>query len=62
MNIADEMLRYRARERISQKEFAKRCGLSLQTVNSVENGKQTPGKLTIEKIKLAIGMEEDCND
>ena len=54
MTIAEQMLRYRAKERISQKELASRCGLSSQTVNSIESGTQTPSKLTIEKIKLVI--------
>ena len=58
-NISDEMIVYRAKHRLSQTDLAKLCGLSTQTVNSVENGIQTPSRLTIEKIKLVIyGGEE----
>lgn len=52
MDIREEILRYRAKHNISQKEFARRAKLSEQTVNSVENGLQTPTALTVAKIKL----------
>lgn len=57
MTLAERMIQYRARERINQKELAERCGLSLQTVNSVENETQVPSKITIAKIELVIGQE-----
>ena len=62
MTLGERMIKYRARERISQGELAERCGLSLQTVNSVENGTQTPSKLTIAKIELVIDKEDSEND
>ncbi len=52
-----KMLEYRARESISQKELARRVGVSLQTINSIENGLQEPSKLTEAKIYLVIGKE-----
>lgn len=54
MDIREEMLRYRAKKSISQKELARRAGLSEQTINSVENGLQNPTALTVTKIKLVI--------
>jgi DNA-binding XRE family transcriptional regulator len=51
------MIEYRAKERISQKELANRCGVSYQTINSVENGTQDPSKVTTAKIELIIGKE-----
>lgn len=48
------MVEYRARESISQKELARRVGVSLQTINSIENGLQEPSKLTEAKIYLVI--------
>ena len=57
MTLAERMIQYRARERINQKELAERCGLSLQTVNSVENETQAPSKITMAKIELVIGQE-----
>lgn len=49
-----KMLEYRAKESISQKELARRVGVSLQTINSIENGLQEPSKLTEAKIYLVI--------
>ena len=57
MTLAERMIEYRARERISQTELASRCGLSLQTVCSVENETQSPSKVTMAKIELVIGKE-----
>lgn len=58
MTLSERMVLYRAKERISQSELAKRCGVTLQTINSVENEIQTPSKVTIAKIELVIGGEE----
>ena len=58
MTLSERMIKYRARERINQKELAERCGLSLQTINSVENETQVPSKITIAKIELVIGQEQ----
>ena len=52
--LAEEMIEYRAKERISQKELANRVGVSLQTINSIENGLQNPSKVTKAKIELVI--------
>ena len=59
MTLGERMIEYRARERINQKELADRCGLSLQTVNSIENETQSPSKVTVAKIELVIGKEEE---
>lgn len=58
-NLIERMVRYRAKESISQGEFARRCGLSAQTVNSIENGTQTASKRTIAKIELLLEKSED---
>lgn len=58
MELKEMMIRYRAKERITQSELAKRCGVSLQTINSVENGNQTPSKVTETKIRLVVEGEE----
>lgn len=56
-SIGDRMIEYRARERINQQEMADRCGISKQTVYSIENGIQEPSKITTAKIELVIGKE-----
>ena len=58
MELKDAMIMYRAKERISQSELARRCGVSLQTINSVENGTQSPSKVTEQKIRLVVEGEE----
>ena len=57
MTLSERMIEYRAQERISQQTFADRCGLSKQTVYSIENGIQEPSKITQAKIELIIGKE-----
>ena len=56
--LMEQMITYRAKERISQKELAARCGVSLQTINSIENGIQDPSKVTEAKIRLVIEGKE----
>ena len=53
-SLPEVMLEYRAKERISQTELARRVGVSLQTINSIENGLQEPSKVTRAKIELVI--------
>ena len=59
MSLRDDMLQYRARNRISQTELANRCGLSLQTINSIENENQTPSELTLMKIKMVLEEKKE---
>jgi len=59
MSISDEMIQYRAKERINQQELADRCGLSKQTICSIENSLQEPSKITLAKIKLVIEKKEE---
>ena len=53
-NLQERMIAYRAKERISQKELAQRVGVSVQTINSIENNTQVPSKVTLAKIELVI--------
>lgn len=59
MTLQERMVQYRAKEHISQKELAYRCALSVQTINSVENGTQDPSRRTAAMIELVIGKEEE---
>lgn len=58
MTLAERMVEYRAKERISQTELGNRCGLSKQTINSIESETQEPSRVTIAKIELVIGKEQ----
>ena len=57
--LSNKMIEYRAKERISQKELARRVGVTLQTINSIENGLQEPSKVTKAKIDLVINRKEE---
>ena len=59
MTLQERMIEYRAKERISQQELADRCGVSKQTIYSIENGMQEPSKVTHAKIELVIGKERE---
>lgn len=58
-DLQGKMLAYRAKENISQGELAARCGLTLATVNSIENGRQSPSKLTETKIRLIVDKKSE---
>lgn len=60
--LSERMVLYRAKERISQAELARRCGVTLQTINSVENETQSPSKLTVAKIELVVGGEDNAEN
>lgn len=55
--LAERILEYRAKHDMSAKEFAEKCKLSLQTVYSIENGLQNPGKIT--RLKIENVLKED---
>lgn len=57
MSLQKEMIEYRAKHKISQSELAKRAGVTVQTINSVENGHQKPSKVTEAKIRLVVEKE-----
>lgn len=54
MTLQEEMVKFRAKNNISQKKLAELASVSLQTINSVENGLQKPSKLTEQKIRMVI--------
>lgn len=53
------MLDYRASNNLSQGAAAEKAGVSYQTWNSVENGKQKPTKFTEAKIRKLCERKED---
>lgn len=59
MSISERMIEYRAKERLTQQELADKCGVSKQTIYSMENNLQEPTKITLAKIELVIGKEND---
>jgi transcriptional regulator with XRE-family HTH domain len=59
LDLKSAMLDYRAKHNISQTELARRCKLSMQTVCNIENGTQSPSKLTERKILNVIKNEKE---
>lgn len=56
-DLIKEMIAYRARNSMTQAQFAERCGLSTMTINAIENGKQSATALTREKIRQVVEGE-----
>jgi len=48
--------RLRERRALSQRELAALAGLSVTTVNRIENGQQKPMPRTIRKLAAALGV------
>jgi transcriptional regulator with XRE-family HTH domain len=57
IELSDKVIIYRAKNDLSQTEFAKRCKLSTLTVKNVEKCKASPTALTLQKIKNVLGEE-----
>ena len=55
MDLMNEMLMYRAKNGLSQKESAEQAGIALQTWTQIERGLQNPSRVTEAKIRLLIG-------
>lgn len=58
MELREKMIRFRAENNMSQKDFAKLCKLTVQTIHYVEKGLQNPTDLTRTKIELAMKKNE----
>ena len=57
--LAEDMVKYRARHKVSQASLAERCGVSVMTVNHIERGLQSPTAVTEAKIRLVIDEKEE---
>lgn len=53
-NFCEKIISYRAKHNLSGKEFAEMCKITVQTLYNVENGIQSPSKLTVRKIINAM--------
>lgn len=59
MELAEEMIQYRARHNLSQAKFGELCGVSVMTINFVERGLQNPSSLTAAKIRILLDSEKE---
>ena len=62
MTLKNAIVMYRAKNRISMKEFAELCGVSMQTIYNIESVGQTPSRITRAKIKILLGDEYKIDD
>ncbi len=62
MKLKDAVLLYRANNRLSQKEFAAKCGVTPQTIYNIETVGQNPSKTTKVRIKVVLGNDYDIED
>ena len=64
MDLKDILVKYREENRISQRELARRCGLSNAQISILEYGKNkqtgrkpTPDIITLKKLSDGMGMQ-----
>jgi transcriptional regulator with XRE-family HTH domain len=57
--LSFNMRLYRLRKRITQKDFAKKCGTSLSTVGHIEAGTHIPSQKMFFAILKAMGQTSD---
>lgn len=57
--IADSIIKYRAKHGLTQKQFAEKAGVSVVTVLQIEKGTTRPTNLTRAKIELAMENENE---
>ena len=60
--LSDKMILYRAKQRISQAELARRCGVTLQTSYAIEKGIQNPSRVTEVKIRLVVDSRKKAEE
>lgn len=61
MTLQEQMVRYRAKNKLTLEQLAKEIGLSKQTVWAIEKGAREPTRITAEKIRLIVGEKQDEN-
>lgn len=61
-SISKEMLQWRIDHILTQSDCAKKAGISLQTWNQIECGRQEPSKLTEKKIRMIIEGDSKCEE
>ena len=57
MTIADKILIYRAKNRLSQTAFAALVGTDQSYISNIETGKYQPGKMMKTRIELVLNDE-----
>ena len=61
-DLIKRIVKYRAKHKLSQTDFAKLAGVSTQTINSIENNTQSPTKVTVAKIEIILDEDDDTRE
>lgn len=59
MSLSDMILEFRAKNNLSQEEFANMVQVNVMTINAIENNKRKPLKTTAKKIEMFIKEREN---
>lgn len=59
MTLSEKLIDYRAKNRISQSELAKKLGVSPTSVCNWETGSTSPHKSTARRIEIALGFDKE---
>lgn len=59
MSLSDLILEFRAKNDLSQEEFANMVQVNVMTINAIENNKRKPLKTTAKKIEMFIKEREN---
>lgn len=59
MSLSDLILEFRAKNGLSQEEFANMVQVNVMTINAIENNKRKPLKTTAKKIEMFIKEREN---
>lgn len=62
MTLAKAIVLYRAKNGISMKEFAQKCGITMQTVYNIETVGQKPSRVTRAKIEMVLGDDYEIDE
>lgn len=54
MALRDEMIRFRASNRLTMKQLAEMAGVTYMTISNIERGVQKPSRVTEAKIRLVM--------
>lgn len=61
MTLGKAIVMYRAKNKLTMKEFAEKCGLTMQTIYNVETVGQKPSRVTRAKIELVLNGEYELD-
>ena len=59
MTLAEKMILYRAKHKMSQGKLAELCGLNRSTIKYIESGKKEPLKTTAIRILCVVEKQEE---